>query len=240
LPSIRVRGRSLMALVVAPELPLEAWVAALDEQIGRSRAFFADRPVVVNFLGLGEEVPDPAAMLDDLASRGLKIIGVEGIEREALAETRWNDAWVLGPSSRDRLVAIPEDPLPETMSAEAEPEPEPESEPPRSTTLVVDRPVRSGQSIVHEAGDVVVLGAVASGAEVIAGGSIHVYGALRGRAVAGVQGNGSARIFARRLFAELLAIDGLYRTAEHWGEGLHGRAAQAWLDGESLRISALD
>ena len=227
-----------MALVVAPESPLDAWLAALDEQIARSRAFFADRPVVINFLAGNSEMPAPAEMLDDLASRGLKIIGVEGVPREALKDSRWEDAWILGPSSRDRLVALPDDQA--EKAAKEDPVPESEREVPAAPTLIVDRPVRSGQSIVSEMGDVVVMGAVASGAEVIAGGSIHVYGALRGRAVAGVQGSNSARIFARRLFSELLAIDGLYRTAEHWGEGLHGHAVQARLEGESLRISALD
>ena len=74
--------------------------------------------------------------------------------------------------------------------------------------------MRSGQSIVFEQGDVTIVGSVASGAEVIAGGSIHVYGALRGRAIAGLTGNNRARIFCRKLEAELLAIDGVYQTAD--------------------------
>jgi septum site-determining protein MinC len=106
--------------------------------------------------------------------------------------------------------------------------------------MLIDRPVRSGQSIVFERGDVTVIGAIGSGAEVIAGGSIHVYGALRGRAIAGLRTGGSARIFCRKLEAELVAVDGLYRTAEHWGEGLHGRAVQIRRDGDALGLSALD
>ena len=224
-----------MALIVAPEPPLTPWLAALDEQISRSRQFFADRPVVVNLAGFTDPASLDLALLDDLTTRGLNIIGVEGLDRDRLAGSRWAQAWVLGATSRDRLVLVPDDPPP----ADA-PEPAPEPEPLAQTHLIVDRPVRSGQSIIFEAGDVTVLASVASGAEIIAGGSIHIYGALRGRAVAGVQGNPAARIFCRRLFAELLAIDGLYRTAEHWGEGLHGRPAQAWLDGESVRLAALE
>ena len=83
-----------------------------------------------------------------------------------------------------------------------------------SPSLLIDQPVRSGQSIVFEKGDVTIVGSVASGAEVIAGGSIHVYGTLRGRAIAGLAGNTRARIFCRRLEAELLAIDGVYQTAD--------------------------
>ena len=82
---------------------------------------------------------------------------------------------------------------------------------------MIEQPVRSGQSVVFEKGDVTIVGSVASGAEVMAGGSIHVYGTLRGRAVAGSRGNRRARIFCRRLEAELLAIDGLYRTADDAG-----------------------
>ena len=106
--------------------------------------------------------------------------------------------------------------------------------------LLVDQPIRSGQSVVFEKGDVTVVGSVASGAEVIAGGSVHVYGALRGRAIAGFAGNPRARIFCRRLDAELLAIDGVYQTADDMDAGLRGRAVQAWLDGEAMRITALD
>jgi septum site-determining protein MinC len=112
--------------------------------------------------------------------------------------------------------------------------------PPAPTSLLLDHSLRSGQSVVFEGGDVTVVGAVASGAEVIAGGSIHVYGALRGRAVAGMAGNAQARIFCRRLEAELLAIDGLYRTADDIEPGLRGRAVQAWLQGQALKIASLD
>ena len=74
--------------------------------------------------------------------------------------------------------------------------------------------MRSGQSIVFTDGDVTVLGSVGSGAEIVAGGSIHIYGTLRGRAMAGVNGNSSARIYCQKIEAELLAIDGYYQTAE--------------------------
>jgi septum site-determining protein MinC len=84
------------------------------------------------------------------------------------------------------------------------------------------------------------VGSVASGAEVIAGGSIHVYGALRGRAIAGAAGNAGARIFCHKLEAELLAIDGLYKVAEDMDGGLRSRPVQAWLEGDSIIITALN
>ena len=106
--------------------------------------------------------------------------------------------------------------------------------------LMIETPVRSGQSVVFPGGDVTVVGSVASGAEVIAGGSIHVYGALRGRAMAGSTGNPRARIFCRRIEAELVAIDGLYRTAEDIDETLRRRPVQAWLEGDVMHITPLD
>ncbi|UOM32958.1 septum site-determining protein MinC [Acuticoccus sp. I52.16.1] len=109
---------------------------------------------------------------------------------------------------------------------------------PDADTLIIDHPVRSGQSVVHLTGDVVVIGSVASGSEVVASGSIHIYGALRGRAIAGSAGNRTARIFTTQLNAELVAINGLYKTADDLDTKCVGRAVQAWLDGESLKMSA--
>ena len=85
-----------------------------------------------------------------------------------------------------------------------------------------------------------IVGSVGSGAEVLAGGSIHVYGALRGRAIAGLKTGAGARIFCRKLEAEMVGVDQLYRTAEHWGAGLQGRAVQVMCDRGALRLAAFD
>jgi septum site-determining protein MinC len=114
------------------------------------------------------------------------------------------------------------------------------SPPPEPASLLLESPIRSGQSVIFPHGDVTVLGSVASGAELVAGGSIHVYGALRGRAMAGSKGNARSRIFCTRNEAELLAIDGYYRTAEDMDADLRGRAVQAWLEGAGLLIAALE
>jgi septum site-determining protein MinC len=86
---------------------------------------------------------------------------------------------------------------------------------------------------------VTVVGSVASGAEIVAGGSIHIYGTLRGRAMAGTTGNASARIFCRKLEAELIAIDGFYKTAEDMEPNLRGKAVQIWLEGEAIKTGIL-
>jgi septum site-determining protein MinC len=100
--------------------------------------------------------------------------------------------------------------------------------------------VRSGQAIYFPQGDVTVLGSVASGSEIIAGGSIHVYGTLRGRAMAGTKGDGRARIFCRKNEAELLAINGYYRTAEDWDDTIRSHAIQSWLENGVLKVAPLD
>ncbi len=233
LPSIVIRGRSFMALIVSPEMPLAGWCAALDQQMSKSAGFFADRPIVANLSGLPEGRENFVAALEALEARGLSLVGVEGIDPALLDGTifahlpQLAQGRELRDSSTDRNLAIPED------AAAPLPAPAPAS-------LVVDRAVRSGQSIIFEEGDVTIIGSVASGAEVIAGGSIHIYGALRGRAVAGLRSGAGARIFCQKLAAELVAIDGLYHTAEDWGEDLRGRAVQVRLDQGALKMSALD
>lgn len=225
LPWVRIRGRSFMAMVLAPEPPFGDWFAALDRQLDGAPGFFADRPVVADLAGVvGALGPEslPIAM-DGLAARGMRIVGVEGVSPAQLAGTRWAD---LPTNLHGRETGL------EPRAGRA-----PAQAPPAS--MLVDRPVRSGQSIVFEDGDITVVGSVASGAEVIAGGSIHVYGPLRGRAIAGLKTVGS-RIFCTRLEAEMVGVDQLYRTAENWGADLHGRAVQVRCDRGALRLAALD
>jgi septum site-determining protein MinC len=104
----------------------------------------------------------------------------------------------------------------------------------------LENPVRSGQSVIFPHGDITVLGSVASGAEIIAGGSIHVYGTLRGRAFAGSHGNERARIFCSKVEAELLAISGFYRTADDIEARLRSQPIQAWLKGDAMYVAPLN
>jgi len=99
--------------------------------------------------------------------------------------------------------------------------------------------VRSGQQIYARDRDLVVTGAIANGAEVIADGSIHIYGGLRGRAMAGAQGDGKARIFVSDFRAELVAIAGQYRVFEQIPDDLEGQSVQCWLEGDKLLIAKL-
>ena len=106
--------------------------------------------------------------------------------------------------------------------------------------LIQTAPVRSGQQIYADSRDLTVLSTVGAGAEVLADGSIHIYGALRGRALAGAQGNEKARIFCREFHAELVAVAGHYKVLEDIPKELRGQAVQIWLENEQLNIAALD
>lgn len=99
--------------------------------------------------------------------------------------------------------------------------------------------VRSGQQLYARDCDLIVTGAIANGAEVIADGNIHIYGSLRGRAMAGAQGDTSARIFVADFRAELVAIAGQYRVFEEIPDQLEGQSVQCWLDGEKLLLAKL-
>lgn len=105
--------------------------------------------------------------------------------------------------------------------------------------MVHTAPIRSGQQIYAEQRDLTILNTVGAGAEVIADGSIHVYGALRGRALAGARDNDKARIFCREFHAELVAIAGHYKVMEDLPAELRGKAVQIWLDNEQIHIAAL-
>ena len=224
-PFIRVRGRSFIALVLAPESPVSDWLVALDEQMRRSASFFEGRPVVVDLTAIPVQSENIPGLINALQSRDIRIIGVEG------ADEAWpgDDVWGRPPMAMtrvDRDIDVPED----SVAPVVDPEP---------PSLVVEQPVRSGQSIVFAKGDLTVIGSVSSGAELIAGGSIHVYGAMRGRAIAGLASRGNARIFCNRMEAELLAIDGIYKSADDMDRSLHGRSVQAWLQGDSLLMASL-
>ncbi|MHB2267307.1 septum site-determining protein MinC [Aliihoeflea sp. PC F10.4] len=235
---IRLKGRSFLALVLTPELPFEDWLARLDDLAARSAGFFLRRPVVLDVAALEIDKGELRRLVDELGTRNVRIMGIEGA-RASLLDSALPPAMTDGRPAAD--FEAPEEKAeseqPEDEAASAPIRHEPQARPVAS--LVVTEPVRSGQSLIFPEGDVTIVGSVASGAEVVAGGSIHVYGTLRGRALAGTMGNGEARIFCRKLEAELIAIDGFYKTAEDMEPNWRGKAVQIWLEGETIEIEPL-
>jgi septum site-determining protein MinC len=224
--SMRFLGRSYMAFVFTPDPPVAQWVARLDEWLSRSPGFFVGRPIVLDLANVKLSRSEILNLIIELLARSIRVIGLENAD---VAE--------LGPELPPLLSGRPASVQEMAVAAKQEAKRPPPKQP---ASLLIEHPVRSGQSVVFLEGDVSVLGSVASGAEIAAGGSIHVYGTLRGRAMAGHMGNPRARIFCQKIEAELLAIDGRYRTADEIDPALRGRPTQAWLDGDKMMLTALN
>jgi septum site-determining protein MinC len=237
-----------MALLFAPEPPLEEWFAELDAWSKKSPGYFVGRPIILDVSALPLDKEGLAKLIADLSERGIRIMGVEGTKASWLGlgmpplvsgsrTTSLAELSEMPPAPADDVSAKPAVDASSASAATAVATAlVPQSKP---ASLVHDKPVRSGQSVVFPDGDLTILGSVASGSEVVAGGSIHVYGTLRGRAIAGSTGNPTARIFCNKLEAELIAIDGLYRTAEDMDPQYRSRPIQAWLEGETMTMAAL-
>ena len=165
--SLRLRGRSFLALVLAPQAPLSAWLAELDALVQGSPGFFVARPVLLDVSALGLDESGLAALVADLSERNVRVMGIEGAGTLNLGL----GMPPLVSSGRHHDLAEPGEPV----AAET-------PKPSAPASLLLTEPVRSGQSVIFPQGDVTIVGSVASGAEVVAGGSIHIYGTLRGRA----------------------------------------------------------
>lgn len=221
---VRMRGRSYVAFVFSPVVPVVSWLAEIDATLARSPGFFAGKPVVLDLSSVDLSPTAIAHLVQSLEQRDIRVLGIEGVDGTRLTPNL--PPLLTGGRPSGLTKAEVYNPQTKTKS--------------KSPSLLLESPVRSGQSIIFAEGDVTVLGSVGSGAEIVAGGSIHVYGTLRGRAMAGINGNSAARIFCQKIEAELLAIDGYYQTAEDIGETLRRQPAQAWLDGDVLRITPLN
>ena len=201
----------------------------LKKKIGPARSFFNNAPVLVDLKGVAEEDQlrlDFLVLTTFLRGLGLVPVGVRAAADQVNQRVLDAGLGVLPPAKNEKKVASPDEapviehiiePIPDPP-AEPGPEPEAEAVPevaqaPGSKavpTMVIRLPVRSGQQIVAQEGDLVILSSVNAGAEVVASGNIHVYGALRGRAMAGVHGNADARVFCLQCNPELVAVADAY------------------------------
>lgn len=226
--SLMFRARSYTSFVIMPRAPIMEWLSDLDASLESSRGFFAGYPIVVDLSAVTLSPNGIAELLASLSDRNIRVLGVRGIDPSAAAPGL---PPILRPGRGSEPVILPQgDAAPVVPAAPKAKEPQ---------SLLIEEPVRSGQTIVFTEGDITVLGSVGSGAEVVAGGSIHIYGTLRGRAMAGATGNARARIFCHRVEAELLAIDAYYKTADDIDDSLRRGPAQAWLEDGTVKISAM-
>ena len=237
---------------------------ALHMMLGGMPDFFAGEPAILDFAQLASapERVDWTAILSLLRRYQVQPIGVRRLPEHLIEGARRAGLAVLGSDdlSGERPLgapqAMPQTPPPAPVAAPAPapvepPPPAPAAAPgpefeqaPVAPTLIVDRPLRSGQQVYAKGGDLVLLAGMSPGSEIIADGSIHCYGPLRGRALAGARGDTSARIFSTNFGPELVSIAGVYRTFERGiPQSVGGRSAQVRLTGtdnlHTLEIIAL-
>ncbi|WP_322086167.1 septum site-determining protein MinC [Burkholderia sp. BCC1999] len=250
-PFFELRSGSVDTLLFTVKTTdLDALRTELVKRFEATPEFFADDVVAIDVRRLadGERVAlaDIRQMLNDVRMRPVGVV--------ALATQGWaGEAGLPLLEARDRRVpaarpaeGVEPSPIAEAVvaaAAAATPEPASEqasaSNQPGGQTLVIDRPLRSGQQI-YAKGDLVVLAPVSHGAEIIAEGNIHIYAPLRGRALAGVHGNHDARIFCTCLEPELISIAGIYRTTENpLPADVLGKSVQIRLEEEKLMIEPL-
>jgi len=213
-------------------------VQEMRERVTRAPKLFGRAAVILDFGGLSQ-APDVAtaqALLDGLRDAGVLPVALAyGTSEIELLSVQ------LGLPLLAKFRAQYE-----TAGAAPAPPPAPAPEP-APAPVAAAQPgrmqlgtVRSGQQLYAENCDLTVLSTVGAGAEVIADGSIHIYGTLRGRALAGAQGNAGARIFCRDFHAELVAIAGHYKVLDDIPDNLRGKAVQVWLEQDQIMIAALE
>lgn len=231
--TIKSRAFTMPILHVRVAEP-SAVAAPLEELLETHPDFFAQGiPVVLDLGECAEEnqVSLPP-LLDVFRQAGLlpcAVMGSEAIRAQAILA----GLGIFGQHTSSHRVVTQEAPI-NALPREKEATPKP-----RCPVKVIKGQVRSGQQIHALAGDIVVLGSVNAGAEVMAGGSVHVYGALRGRVLAGARGDREALIFCQAMEAELVAIAGFYRTADELDASCHGKPACILLNGETVVVEAI-
>jgi len=211
--------------------------AEFRRQLGDDQSFFDDDLVVIDLAAVRDETrpidfPALVALLKEHRTRPVAVRGGSETQMQAPFEA----GLAAAPEAPQRPAPVPVETVHEVHEARGAQELPAASVP----TLVIDKPVRSGQQIYARGGDLVVLAIVNFGAEVIADGSIHVYAPLRGRAMAGARGDATARIYTTCMEPQLVSIAGMYRTTDNeLPENVRGKAAQVRLEGEKLIFEPL-
>ena len=204
--------------------------AILDELTGRvaSAPLFFQRTGIcldLTLLGRDPQLEEMRGVMDAVRRAGMLPVGLVGSSAAVEALSAALELPVLAPF-RPQTQTIPVVQPPERAE-------------PGIPALMQHQPIRSGQRIYARSRDLVVTSTVGAGAEVIADGCVHIYGALRGRAVAGARGEAGSRVFCQEFHAELVSVAGVFRVFETLPPELAGKPVQAWLDGDDLRVAPL-
>lgn len=234
-------------------MDVDRLVQEMRERVTRAPKLFGRAAVILDFGGLSRtpDVASAQALLDGLRGAGVLPVALaygttetdllsQQLGLPLLAKFRAQyeraeagESHAPAPRESRRPAAVP------APAAAAAPAPATPAASPAPGRMQLSN-VRSGQQLYAENCDLTVMATVGAGAEVIADGSIHIYGTLRGRALAGAQGNTAARIFCREFHAELVAIAGHYKVLDDVPSNLRGKAVQVWLEQDQINIAALD
>lgn len=213
----------------------------LTQRLAQHLRFFQHAPVVIDLELLSQQAGtlDLPGLCALLRHSNLIPVGVKSASESQIDDAKSAGLAILKGGSNVSPRELTEPPAKavekptktiETVPAPAAPAP----------TKVVSQPVRSGQQIYARGGDLIVLAAVNAGAEVIADGNIHIYAPLRGRALAGVQGDESASIFTQSMEAELVAIAGNYQVFEDGpAKDIFAKSVRVALDNTQIKITPL-
>lgn len=218
---------------------LDAVEALLEQRLEQAPDFFRNAPLVIDLsrLDTNHQMVEFPLLVGMLRGRGIIPIGLRGGTPEEQHSATLTELAILGEGARPKRTrsaptAAEGAPPEATAAGEAE-------STPASSTVVVTRPVRSGQRVYAAGGDLVVLAPVSSGAELMADGHIHTYSALRGRVLAGVKGDRSARVFCSSLQAELVSIAGRYMLIDDYPPKMVGQSVHFYLERDHLYIQPL-
>ncbi|CUX96908.1 septum site-determining protein MinC [Candidatus Doolittlea endobia] len=218
--SIKFKGSNFtLSVIHVHDAQPEEVRLAIEEKIEQAPGFFKNAPVVVNVAGLSRDISWPALSQAMLAT-GLHIIGVSGCNDNNLKQAILRSGLPLLTEGKTQQRSI-------AAAAEA------------VKAQLINTPVRSGQQIRSYNSDLIVTGSVSAGAELIADGNIHIYGIMRGRALAGASGNGECQIFCTHLSPELVSIAGQYWLSDQIPTEFLGKAARLCLQNGTLTIDAL-
>lgn len=237
------KGRMMTLTVVEiRETDCEVIARQIDEQLARAPDFFARMPVL---LSLAEPLPDLVRVVEIMRAADLVVVGVLDPDETLGEAAREAGLGVLSSPGKAAEAPAPadktdkpakRDDAPKASAAKATDTARETEAPTRTPTRLVTKPVRSGQQIYARGGDLVIATSVSEGAEVLADGHIHVYGALRGRALAGASGDPEARIFCRRFEPDLVAIAGCYKVADAIDETIRSKPVVVRLENDNLLI----
>ena len=215
--------------------------SALAELTGNSPDFFEDELAVLDFSN-AEDLPefvDWTQLRELLRGSGLSAVATRGLPPALASAAAAAGLPQVGADALSRAprVQVAKPPVAPVTDAAPPPPAEPQ---PAPRTVILDKPLRSGQRFYARGSDLIVTAMISAGAEVIADGNIHVYGPLRGRAIAGARGNTEARIFSTCMEPQLVSIAGIYRTTEQpLAANVLGQIAQVRLDGEKILVEPL-